>query len=109
MGTEMCYLFGRADTALQYDDFAAFDGMTVGYEDGSTIIESCRQYAEQMGFTFHGEALCISGAAMFAALDAGEVDAVVQTNFYDTPAGHVILAKCSPSPSTSSPARRTPR
>ena len=38
------------------------------------------------------------GYVMFAALDAGEVDTVVQNNFYDTPAGHIILAKCSPSP-----------
>ena len=27
MGTEMCYLFGRAGTALQYEDFASFEGM----------------------------------------------------------------------------------
>jgi hypothetical protein len=27
MGTEMCYLFGRANTTLQYDDFTAFDGI----------------------------------------------------------------------------------
>jgi signal transduction histidine kinase/CheY-like chemotaxis protein len=97
MGTEMCYLFGRDDTALHYDDFAAFDGMTVGYENGSSIVDSFRQYAEQMGFRFTAKPY-ISGAAMFAALDAGEVDTVVQNNFYDTPAGHIILAKCSPSP-----------
>jgi hypothetical protein len=33
------------------------------------------------GFTFHGVPYP-SGNAMFAALDAGEVDAVAQTNFY---------------------------
>ena len=35
---------------------------------------------------------------MFAALDAGEVDTVVQTNYLDTPSGHMILVKCSPTP-----------
>lgn len=55
MGTEMCYLFGRADTNLQYDDFASFDGIEVGYEEGSTILDSFREYASQTGFTFRGK------------------------------------------------------
>ena len=97
MGTEMCYLYSCADTKLQYNDFKSFDGMRVGYEAGSTIVESFRQYAAQRGFTFTARAY-ESGAAMFAALDAGEVDTVVQANYYDTPAGHVILARCCPSP-----------
>jgi signal transduction histidine kinase/CheY-like chemotaxis protein len=107
MGTEMCYLFGRADTNLQYDDFASFDGIEVGYEEGSTILDSFREYASQTGFTFRGKPY-VSGAAMFAALDAGEIDAVVQTNFYDTPTGHVILAKCSPSPVYVATCRKDP-
>jgi ABC-type amino acid transport substrate-binding protein len=97
MGTEMCYLFGRGNTTLQYDDFTAFDGIDIGYEEGSTIIESLREYGQEVGFTFHGVPYP-SGNAMFAALDAGEVDAIAQTNLYDTPSGHVILAKISPSP-----------
>jgi signal transduction histidine kinase len=97
MGTEMCYLFGRGDTEMKYDDFSVFNGMTVGYEEGSTLIGSLRKYGAENGFTFSEKAYK-SGAAMFAALDAGEVDAVVQTNFYDTPPGHVILAKCDPRP-----------
>jgi len=97
MGTEMCCLFGRSGTAMDFNDYAAFDGMTVGYETGSTILSALEKYAKTAGFSFKGKAYR-SGAAMFAALDAGEVDAVVQTNFYDTPPGHVLLAKCSPSP-----------
>ena len=97
MGTEMCYLFGRGDTNLKYDDFEAFDGMTVGYEAGSTILNSIQDYADKMGFTIKAKPYS-SGAAMFKGLDAGEVDTVVQTNFFDTPPGHVILAKCDPSP-----------
>ncbi len=97
MGTEMCSLFGRSDTKMNYNDYAAFNGMTVGYEEGSTIIDSLRKYGEEQGFTFKTKSYS-SGAAMFAALDAGEVDTVAQTNFYDTPAGHVILAKCDANP-----------
>ena len=97
MGTEMCCLYGRSDTTLNYDDYDSFNGITIGYEDGSTIIDSFQTYADQKGFSFNTRAYS-SGAAMFEALDAGEVDAVVQTNFYDTPSGHVVLAKCSPAP-----------
>ena len=97
MGTEMCYLFGRSDTDLTYDDFSSFNGMTVGYEQGTTVLDSLRDYAKEKGFTFQTKAYS-DGGAMFAALDRGEVDTVVQTNFFDSPNGHVILAKCSPTP-----------
>jgi len=107
MGTEMCYLFGRAGTALQYEDFASFEGMTVGYEDGSLMIEELRAYSETAGFTYRARPFKSAGAA-FAALDAGEIDAVVQTNFYDTPAGHVVLAKISPTPVYIATSKRTP-
>ena len=97
MGTEMCYLYARGDTSLQFNDFKSFNGLRVGYEAGSTNIETLRAYGKQKGFSV--EAVPYeTGAAMFQALDAGEVDTVAQTNFYDTPAGHVILAKCGPSP-----------
>jgi signal transduction histidine kinase len=97
MGTEMCYLYGRGDSTLSYDDFTAFNGMTVGYEAGSTIIDALQAYGQTKGFTFTAKPY-VSGAAMFAALDAGEVDTVVQTNYYYTPSGHIILAKCCPAP-----------
>jgi signal transduction histidine kinase/AmiR/NasT family two-component response regulator len=97
MGTEMCLLYGRSDTHLKYGDYKGFSGMTVGYETGSTIIEEFRAYAASRGFTFR-EVPYKSGAELFSALKAGKIDTVVQTNFYDTPEGFVILAKCSPSP-----------
>jgi len=97
MGTELCYLYGREGTSLQYGDPAGFDGITVGYEEGGTIIDSFREYAQSAGFTFQAKPYA-DGSAMFTGLDSGEVDAVVQTSFYDTPPGHVILAKLSPSP-----------
>jgi signal transduction histidine kinase len=97
MGTEMCYVYARGDTTLQYADFKAFDGMTVGYEAGSTIIDSLRAYGQQRGFAVAGKTYD-SGAAAFAALDAGEVDAIALTNYYNAPSGYVVLLKCDPSP-----------
>ena len=96
MGTELCYLIGRGDTKMNYNDFTAFNGMTVGCEQGSTIIEALRLYGREMGFTFNSKPYT-GGAQMFAALDAGEVDTVLQTNFLEIPEGKVIIAKFSPS------------
>lgn len=97
MGTEMCYLYGRGDTTLTYNDFAAFDGMKVGYEEGSTIIQSLENFGKEKGFTVKGQAFP-SGKTMFEALDRKEVDAVCQTNFFEAPSGHSLLAKCDPEP-----------
>ncbi len=97
MGTEMCYLYGKADTTLHYDDFAAFDGMTVGFEKGSIMIDSLRTYGEQNGFSFQQKEY-ETAADMFAALDAGEVDTAVTSSYFDAPSGHVLLSKCAPSP-----------
>lgn len=107
MGSEMCFLYGRKDTKLAYDDFASFQGITVGYEKGSTIIEKVRSLGQTGNFTFH-EKTYRSGKEMFAALDAGEVDAVAQTSLYDTPSEHVILAKCSQEPIYIATSRKRP-
>jgi signal transduction histidine kinase/AmiR/NasT family two-component response regulator len=97
MGTEMCCLVAKNDTDITYNDFSAFNTMTVGYEDGSTMIDSLRGYGAEMGFSVAAEAY-ENSTKLYAALDAGEIDALVQTNYIDIPAGHVILAKCDPSP-----------
>ena len=97
MGTEMCYLISRTDTTLNYNDYSGFNGMTVGYESGSTIVNDFREFGRRNAFTFQEKAYD-SSAEMFAALDAGEISAVLQTNFLEIPSGDVILAKCSPAP-----------
>jgi len=97
MGTEMSCLVASSGTRLSYDDFKAFDGMTVGYEQGSTLVDSLRKYGRRMGFSFL-EQPYQTGAQMFSALDAGQVDAVLRTNFMEMPDGHVILAEFDPSP-----------
>jgi len=97
MGTELCYLYAKEDTPLHYDDFTAFNGMKVGYLDGSTIVESFQSYATASGFTFTAVPYQ-TNAASFAGLDKGEVDTVAQTNFFPVPSGHVVISKCSPAP-----------
>ncbi len=97
MGTEMCTLVARSDTPMYYNDYPAFNGMTVGYEERSTIIDSMSSYGQEMGFSFRAKAYKTS-QEVFDALDAGEIDALVQTNYIEIPSAYVVLAKCSPSP-----------
>jgi signal transduction histidine kinase/AmiR/NasT family two-component response regulator len=97
MGVEMCYLVARSDSGMNYDDYTAFNGMRVGYEDGSTIINSLTSYGQQNGFAFTPVPYKES-KDMFAALQSGEVNAVVQTNLLAVPDGDVILAKFDASP-----------
>jgi signal transduction histidine kinase/CheY-like chemotaxis protein len=97
MGTEMCCMVAREDTNLSYNDFESFNGITVGYERGSTILESLREYGRSMGFSFKEKAYDDS-SGLYAALDRGEIDALIQTNYINITAGHIIVAKCAPSP-----------
>ena len=97
MGTEMCCLYTRNDSGLEYGDIPSFDGMTVGYEEGSTLVDSLMDYAQSKGFSVSAVPYG-SVTASFEALDSGEVDAVIKTNFVSTPAGHAILARFSPTP-----------
>lgn len=97
MGTEMCFMFGRNGTNLKYNDFASFNGLKVGYENDSTIIDSLREYSQKMGFSV-SEVGYPSGDSLLSALDKGEVDAILETSFYYIPSGYVVLAKCDPSP-----------
>jgi len=97
MGTEMCYLITRSDSHFNYNDFEAFNGMLVGYEDGSTMIEDLKVFAKNNGFTFRTKPYK-SSAAMSAAITSGEVDAGVQTNYLEVPQGQVIIAKCNSAP-----------
>jgi signal transduction histidine kinase/CheY-like chemotaxis protein len=97
MGTEMCYLITRSDSRFNYNDFEAFNGMLVGYEDGSTMIEDFKVFAQNNGFTFRTRPYK-SSAAMSAAIESGEVEAGVQTNYLAVPEGQVIIAKCNSAP-----------
>ena len=95
MGTEICYMYGPNDTTLAYDDFQAFNGIRVGYEEGSTLLDSFRDFADSSGFTFTAVPYKTDPDAT-AAMNAGEVDAVIETSFLLTPGKSKVLAKCGP-------------
>src|SRR5574344_783333 len=98
MGTEMACLYGQKNTRFHYDDFTAFNGIKIGYENGSTVVDAFQEYANENSFSFT-RIPYDGGVAMFEALNKGEVDAVVQTNFYDVSSyGAVLLSQCKPSP-----------
>lgn len=97
MGTEMCCLIGREDTELTYNDYKGFNGITVGYEDGSMLISSFENYAEEMGFQVHEKGYSRLND-MYADLESGKITAALQSNFFEVPEHDVILAKLDPEP-----------
>lgn len=98
MGTEMACLYAPKDTDLAYDDYAGFNGMKIGYELGSTIIASFQAYANDNSFTFTPKSYQ-SRADLLAALQNGDIDGFVQSNYYDVSQYDVVLlAECKPSP-----------
>ena len=96
-GTETCCLFGKMDSALSYGDYSSFNNINIGYEKGSELISLFQAHGAEHGVAFRHSAYS-SNAAMFKALDQGAVDAVVTTNYYDIPEGHVILDRCMVNP-----------
>ncbi len=98
MGTEMTCLYAPKSTALAFDDYAGFNGMKVGYELGSTILDSFQAYAKDNSFTFTAVSYQ-TRTELLAALQKGDVDSFVQSNYYDASQYDVVLlAECTPSP-----------
>lgn len=95
-GTEMCYLVAPENTTLSYGDYASYDGLRVGYEEGNRTYDDLSNYVAKNGATIIGTPYA-NGNETYAALAAGEVDAVAQSSFYDVPSGDVVLAKCAAS------------
>lgn len=93
MGTEICYLYGSKDTTLAYDDFEAFNGIRVGYEEGSTLMDTFRAFADDSGFTFTAVPYQTDPDAT-DAMNAGDIDAVIQTSFLRPSGGNKVLARC---------------
>lgn len=97
IGTEMACLYARNDSGIHYEDFSAFNNLKIGYEKGSTTIEDFKQYSQENSFTFVPYPYN-GGNAMSAALSAGTVDAVLETNFMSPPSDSVLICKCKPNP-----------
>jgi ABC-type amino acid transport substrate-binding protein len=97
MGTEMCCLYAPSDTDLEYNDFASFDGMTVGYEEGSIAVDWLTDYGAEKGFSVRTKPYA-TASELYQALDSGEVDGAVNASFLGAPEHGVTIAKFSPSP-----------
>jgi len=97
MGTEICCLCAKRDTQLEYNSFKEFNGIKTGYENGSIMLATLTEYARENGFSIIPVPF-ETCAQMYAALDAGKIDTVVNSNFLDIPADHVILTKCHATP-----------
>jgi len=90
----LCVDQSRED--IYYEDFAKFDGMTVGVLRGSKIEKNFDEYA--MSNNFHvNEKHFDDLHDMFIALHKGEVDAVAATTF-DTIGQDRVVARFQPQP-----------
>lgn len=97
IGTEMACLYAPSSSNIHYEDFQAFNGLRIGYEQGSTTYTDFVDYSHEKSFTFHAFPYN-GGNSMAAALAAGEVDAVLETNFMSAPPDSVLISKCKPNP-----------
>lgn len=94
-GNELVYLVAPDTSTLQYNDFAAFNGLRVGYEQDNRVWNDFQTWAAQNNFSVNGIAYD-NGNQLYDALNAGEIDAVLQGSFYDVPTGNNVVAKCAP-------------
>lgn len=69
----------KSNSTLAENDWANFNGIHVGLNKGSAIIEQFAQYASEHGFTYE-QTLYASQEDVTAALQNGEVDAICVSN-----------------------------
>lgn len=97
MGNETVYLVSRNGTSLRFDDPQTMNGAVIGCEDGNRAFDGFSTYAASKGASVSERAYPSSEQA-YDALAAGEVDAVVQTSFYNVPEGYAVLGQCAAEP-----------
>jgi diguanylate cyclase (GGDEF)-like protein/PAS domain S-box-containing protein len=97
IGTEYGALLTRSDNnALVYEDYGAFGDLRIGAVKSLVFLDAFRDYARQNGFTpalsYYNDT-----TSLLAALNAGEVDAVVVNLMVKTD-GMKLLAKFGSAP-----------
>ncbi len=75
---------GKEDRSLAYEDFAAFDGITVGLQKGFVRNEGFQQFCEEKKFTTH-TILYDTKEDMIDAMYRGEIDAALIRSNQDSP------------------------
>ena len=82
IGMESTVLYvGTNNNDVFYEDYAAFDGMRIAVPEGTYQQEALRRYAQDHGFQYT-EVPFSDAKEMFAAFDAGKVDAVAACTLY---------------------------
>lgn len=82
IGVDSAVLFTQPDNQkVFFEDYQAFNGMRIGVAADSYHQELLRRYARQHGFQYT-EVPFAGGTDMFAALDAGQIDAFVGCTLY---------------------------
>lgn len=79
IGTSMMYLLSKHESGYYYEDFEAFDGMTVGEVKGNIQNQTFSEYCEKNKFTTQ-QKIYNSAEEMCEALENGEVDAILVSN-----------------------------
>ncbi len=76
LGYENCKLYAALnDERFYYDDYKAFNGITVAAIEGDFANDEFEKYAKDNGFSFEFD-YYPTGAECFEALDSGKADAV---------------------------------
>lgn len=97
LGYESSKLYSRIDDKRFYfNDFAAFDGMTVGALDGNYLNEVFEKYAQQHGFSFKFK-YYDTNTESFIALSDKQVDAVISGGMEER-AGYKVICNVSSDP-----------
>ncbi len=84
LGAAASVLYLRPERGnIFYEDYAAFNGLYIGVVNGTWQQDAFREYAQKHSFTYH-ELTFPDSAAMFAALDRGNIDAAAASVLYGT-------------------------
>lgn len=75
-GTSLMYLLSKQDAGYHYEDFEAFDGMTVGELKGDIQNQVFTEYCSKNNFSVNHK-IYNSTEEMCSALEQGEVDAIL--------------------------------
>lgn len=85
-----------ANQELAYEDFEAFDGITVGLLEGNSRNANLDQYCQENGFSVR-KVICPDEAALVEALHQGQVDAILTSNLRKGEQERIV-ARFAPSP-----------
>lgn len=86
----------ESNTTIAYEDFEAFDGMTIGLLKGNSRNNRLADYCAENGFSV-ATSLYENEQALLRALEFGEVDAVLTSNLRKGDEERVV-ARFAPSP-----------